>query len=593
MKRTHACGELTEDFCAENVVLSGWVNGIRNLGGLIFIDLRDRNGLCQVFINPKEQPDLAEKANGLRAESVITVSGIVQMRPDTMINRSMPTGAVEVEAETLEVENVCDTLPFHLDDPTVSEDLRLTYRYLDIRRSGLLDNMSLRHRVAKIARDYFDELDFLEIETPILSKSTPEGARDFLIPSRVQPGKFYALPQAPQQYKQLLMVAGVEKYFQIARCFRDEDLRADRQPEFTQIDMEMSFVDREDILRVTEELLARLVYEVQGRALETPFPRLTYYEAMNRYGSDKPDLRYALELVDLSEILAETEFKVFRSVIAGGGVVKALNAKGLAGTTNKEIDEWTKLVKEHGGKGLAWLKMEESGELKGQISKFLSEQEMAAVTEKTAAEPGDLLLFVADKWSVVTQALGRLRAEAAEKAGLVDDEKEQWAFAWVLDFPLLEFDEELERYVAVHHPFTRPMDEDFDKLTSAPGEVRALAYDVVLNGVELGGGSIRIHERNLQERMFELLGIDKQEMQKRFGHLLDALAYGAPPHGGIALGFDRLVMLLAGAGSLRDVIAFPKTTRGSCLMSRTPAEVDEGQLSELHIKKLDSRKEKT
>ncbi|MFW5996723.1 MAG: aspartate--tRNA ligase [Lentisphaeria bacterium] len=593
MKRTHACGELTEDFCAENVVLSGWVNGIRNLGGLIFIDLRDRNGLCQVFINPKEQPDLAEKANGLRAESVITVSGIVQMRPDTMINRSMPTGAVEVEAETLEVENVCDTLPFHLDDPTVSEDLRLTYRYLDIRRSGLLDNMSLRHRVAKIARDYFDELDFLEIETPILSKSTPEGARDFLIPSRVQPGKFYALPQAPQQYKQLLMVAGVEKYFQIARCFRDEDLRADRQPEFTQIDMEMSFVDREDILRVTEELLARLVYEVQGRAVETPFPRLTYYEAMNRYGSDKPDLRYALELVDLSEILAETEFKVFRSVIAGGGVVKALNAKGLAGTTNKEIDEWTKLVKEHGGKGLAWLKMEESGELKGQISKFLSEQEMVAVTEKTAAEPGDLLLFVADKWRVVTQALGRLRAEAAEKAGLVDDEKVQWAFAWVLDFPLLEFDEELERYVAVHHPFTRPMDEDFDKLTSAPGEVRALAYDVVLNGVELGGGSIRIHERNLQERMFELLGIDKQEMQKRFGHLLDALAYGAPPHGGIALGFDRLVMLLAGAGSLRDVIAFPKTTRGSCLMSRTPAEVDEGQLSELHIKKLDSRKEKT
>lgn len=585
MKRTHSCGEITEDFCTEKVVLSGWVNGVRNLGGLVFIDLRDRKGLCQVFINPQEQPELAEQVERLRAESVITVTGTVQMRPETMINRSMATGAVEVEAEELEIENICETLPFHLDDPSVSEDLRLAYRYLDIRRSGLLANLSLRHRAAKIARDYFDENDFLEIETPILSKSTPEGARDFLIPARVQPGYFYALPQAPQQYKQLLMVAGVEKYFQIARCFRDEDLRADRQPEFTQIDMEMSFADREDILRVTEELLARLVYEIRGRAIETPFPRLSYSEAMERYGSDKPDLRYSLELVELSGLLADTDFKVFRNVIADGGVVKALNAKGMAGITNREIDEWTKLVNEHGGKGLAWLKMDENGEWKGQISKFFSKQEMNSLAAATEAEPGDLLLFVADKRSVVNQALGRLRTETAVKAGLVDSNEEKWAFAWVLDFPLLEFDEELARYVAVHHPFTRPREDDLDKLSSSPEQVRALAYDVVLNGVELGGGSLRIHERDLQEQMFELLGIDKQEMRKRFGHLLEALSYGAPPHGGIALGFDRLVMLLANANSLRDVIAFPKTTRGSCLMSKTPAEVEEKQLRELHIQK--------
>ena len=589
MIRSHSCGDITENNCGEQVTVSGWVNGFRNLGGLVFIDLRDRKGISQVVINPDETPELAKKAGTVRAEAVLTVQGTVQNRPDSMVNQDMKTGAIEIAAQQLEIENSAAVIPFHLDDPAVSEDLRLTYRYLDMRRSDLQHNLWLRHKAAKITRDHFDEQEFLEIETPVLSKSTPEGARDFLIPSRMQHGRFYALPQAPQQYKQLLMVGGVEKYFQIAKCFRDEDLRADRQPEFTQIDMEMSFVTRDDIIFQTEQLLARLLQDIRGHSVTTPFNRMTYNEAMNRYGSDKPDLRFGLELVDLSEALDESDFKVFSKTIQDGGVVKAVNAKGLADISNKDIDSWTELVKQYGAKGLAWLKVQEGGECKGQITKFLSEEEMSALRQSLAAEPGDLLLFVADTKDVANQALGRLRTEAATKAGLLDGKENDWSFVWILDFPLLEYDDDLQRYVAVHHPFTRPLQEDIPKLESDPGAVRAEAYDIVLNGVELGGGSMRIHESDFQKQMFKLLGIDEEEAQKRFGHLLEALSYGAPPHGGIALGFDRLVMLLANAQSLRDVIAFPKTTRGSCLMSKTPSEVDPEQLRELHIKRTDSK----
>lgn len=581
-KRTHHCGELTAGQAGDRVTLAGWINRLRNLGGLVFVDLRDREGMTQAVINPQDDAELAAVAELLREESVITLSGQVNRRPETMVNAAMRTGEIEVVVDALRLENRAKPMPFHLDDPTVNEDVRLKYRYLDMRCSRLLPNLRLRHRVAKITRDYLDEQGFIEVETPILSKSTPEGARDYLIPSRVHPGKFYALPQAPQQYKQLLMVGGVERYFQIARCFRDEDLRADRQPEFTQIDVEMSFVDADDVIGMMEGLLHRIMKAVRAVDIPVPFPRMVYRDAMDRYGSDKPDLRFGLEMVDLSEALRETGFKVFGAVIGAGGVVKAINAKGMAATVAKrQIDTWTEVVKCFGGKGLAWLKVEDDGALSGQIAKFFSSAEQGAISAALAAAPGDMLLLVADQPAVANVALGRVRLEVAQFGGLVDDAA--LSFLWVTDFPLFDYDEESGRYVSVHHPFTAPLDSDIPKLDDAPGEVRAKAYDVVLNGMELGGGSVRIHQPEFQRRMFEMLGLDPAEAEAQFGHLLEALALGAPPHGGIALGFDRLVMLLAGVDSIREVIAFPKTTRAACLMTDSPSAVDPAQLAELAV----------
>lgn len=581
MKRTMTCGGLRAANAGETVVLSGWVNSCRDLGGLVFLDLRDRDGLTQAVIDPQIRPDLDQIVRKVREESVVTIRGAVRPRPQSMVNSEMATGEVEVAVDELVIENRAMPMPFHLEDPMVGEDLRLKYRYLDMRRSKIVPNLRLRHRLAKITRDYFDDNGFIEVETPILSKSTPEGARDYLVPSRVHPGKFYALPQAPQQYKQLLMVAGVEKYFQIARCFRDEDLRADRQPEFTQIDVEISFVTQDDVISLIEGLLARIMKHAMGIDIAMPFPRLTYAQATDRYGSDKPDTRYGMQLTDLSDVVAESEFGVFSSTVAGGGVVKAINAKGQGTASRKQIDAWTDTAKLSGARGLAWLKVSDDRVLTGSIAKFLVEAEQAAISQRLEVEPGDILLFVADKAEVANSALGRLRCEIADLAGLIPENA--FNFLWVTEFPLLEFDEDSGRFVSVHHPFTGPLPQDIHKLDDDPGAVRAQAYDVVLNGVELGGGSIRIHDPLFQRRMFGILGIDEAQAESQFGHLLQALSFGAPPHGGIALGFDRLAMLLAGAQSIRDVIAFPKTAKAACLMTESPSIVDPRQLVELGI----------
>ncbi len=564
-------------------MLAGWVNGTRDHGGVIFIDVRDREGLTQVVFRPEENAELAKQAHTLRGEDVIQVSGRVAARLPGTENPNLPTGDIEIIPNELRILNRADPLPFPLDAEPQNEDLRMTHRYLDLRRRRFARNLQIRHRAAKATRDYLDSQGFVEVETPILSKSTPEGARDFLVPSRIMPGKFYALPQAPQQYKQLLMVAGVEKYFQIAKCFRDEDLRADRQPEFTQIDIEASFITPDDIFALTEGMLAAIFKAARNIEIKTPFDRLTYREALERFGSDKPDRRFAMELVDLGETFRESSFKVFRGALDAGGVVKAINAKGFAGITIGQADELTEIAKLHGAKGLAFIKAE-SGEWKSPIVKFFNDPEKTALQSKLNIEEGDCVFFAADKWEVACEVLGRLRLRVAEMQELMPP-REIWDFLWVIDFPLFEWSADENKWNAMHHPFTRPKAGDMLLFEERKfPEVRAEAYDVVLNGVEIGGGSMRIYEPELQDKMFEALSIKPNDRESQFGHLLRAFRLGAPPHGGIAFGLDRLVMLICGEQSIRDVMAFPKNNRAMDLMTQSPAEVDPKQLRELRIR---------
>ncbi|MBP2018274.1 aspartyl-tRNA synthetase [Symbiobacterium terraclitae] len=590
MKRTVFCGEVAESLVGQEVIVNGWVQRRRDHGSLIFVDLRDRTGVVQVVFDEEEcGAEVFAKVEQVRSEYVLAVRGRLTHRAPEAVNPNIPTGRFEIRAHDLRILNPAKTPPFYIqDDVDVDETVRLKYRYLDLRRPEMQRNLILRHRVTKAVRDFYDENGFLEIETPMLTKSTPEGARDYLVPSRVNPGKFYALPQSPQIFKQLCMVSGLERYVQIVRCFRDEDLRADRQPEFTQIDVEMSFVEREDVLGMTERMVARVFREALGIEVPTPFKRLTYAEAMARYGSDKPDLRFGMELVDLSDLAAGCGFSVFRSAVEAGGQVKGINAKGCGGYSRKEIDELGNFVKTYKAKGLAYIIVGENGEVRSSFTKFLTEAETAEIIRRLEGEPGDLLLFVADQPAVVAAALGALRVEMGGRLGL--RKPGEFNLLWVVDFPLLEWDEEENRFVAVHHPFTSPHPEDLEKVfkEGATREelaaIRANAYDLVLNGVELGGGSIRIHQRHLQNRMFELLGFTPEEAQMKFGFLLDAFEYGAPPHGGIAFGLDRFVMLLAGRQSIRDVIAFPKTAKATDLMTDAPSEVSEKQLRELSIR---------
>jgi len=588
LKRTCMCGEVFEDKVGQKVTVMGWVQRRRDLGGLIFIDLRDRTGIVQVVFGDEINKEAFEKAHSIRSEYVLAVTGEVVLRESP--NPNMPTGKVEIKAEQLKILSESETPPIYIkENLDASEAIRLKYRYLDLRRPDLQRNLMIRHRAAKVVRDFFDENGFLEIETPFLTKSTPEGARDYLVPSRNFPGKFYALPQSPQIFKQLLMISGFDRYFQIVKCFRDEDLRANRQPEFTQIDVEMSFVDVDDVISLNEKLIQRLFKEIKGIDIEIPFIRMPYKEAMERYGSDKPDIRFGMELKDLTDIVKDSEFKVFKDTVASGGHVRAINAEGCAEFGRKEIDRLTEFVKTYGAKGLAWIALKE-GEIKSQIAKFLKEEEIKAIIERTEAKEGDLILIVADKPKVVFASLGALRLELARKLGLVGPNNKEYKFLWVTEFPLLEYDEEEGRYVAVHHPFTSPMDEDIELLETDPGRVRAKAYDIVLNGEEIGGGSIRIHDTKLQERMFKALGFTMEDAWDRFGFLLEAFKYGPPPHGGIAYGFDRLIMFLAETENIKDVIAFPKNQNAACPLSNAPNVVEKKQLDELGIQIIENER---
>lgn len=591
MKRTHHCNELRPAHIGQAVTLAGWVHSRRDLGGVIFIDIRDREGRTQTVYDPSDLPkEVFDRAAALRSECVVRVTGKVRQRPAGTNNPKIPTGEVEVAVSSLELLNFAEVLPFPVDDPEVAskvnEELRLKYRYLDLRRPEMARNLRTRSKVATATRLFMDEQGFLEIETPTLFKSTPEGAREFLVPSRLTPGQFYALPQSPQQFKQILMVAGVEKYFQLARCYRDEDLRADRQPEFTQIDIEMSFIDREDIYALIEGLLKRIWKTALNMDIPTPFKRISFQEAIDRYGIDKPDTRFGMELVDFTEEFRGSSFKVFSGAIANHGIVKALNAKGMAGATQGQVDTMTELAKSFGAKGLAYIKVE-NGEWKSPIVKFFSDAEKAALTKKLAIEEGDLILFAADQWLNACEILGKIRlycAEVLKAQGKLKIPSDRFDFLWVVDFPLLSFDKEQNRWYSTHHPFTAPVSEDIPLLKTEPKKVRGQHYDVVVNGVELGGGSIRIHQPDVQKTVFEeVLQIPPDETKLRFGYMLEAFKYGAPPHGGIALGFDRLNAILCGTPSIRDVIAFPKTAKGTDLMTDSPSTVSPRQLRDLHI----------
>ncbi len=581
LQRTHTCGQLRKADAGSEVTLSGWVDTRRDHGGVIFIDLRDRYGKTQIVFNPEHNPETHEAASVLRSEYVISVSGKVEERPEGMANPDLDTGDIDVMVDKLEILNTSETTPFEITgDTEVSTELRLKYRYLDLRRPQMQKYLTARHKVYQVARKFFDSNDFIEIETPFLTKSTPEGARDYLVPSRINRGQFYALPQSPQLFKQILMVSGFDRYFQIVKCFRDEDLRAQRQPEFTQIDLEMSFVKEDDVINMIEGLMVEIFEEVLGKEIPAPFPRLSYKDAMSLYGCDAPDLRFEMTIKEITDLAEKSDFKVFKSVAESGNQIRGINATGCGTLSRKDIDGLTTFVNQFGAKGLAWFKVDENG-LTSQIAKFFNVELQKEIIERFNAVPGDLLLFVADKESVVSQALSQLRINIAKTNGMINEE--EFNLSWVVDFPLVEYNEEMDRYDSLHHPFTSPHPDDLVHLEERPQDVRARAYDLVLNGVELGGGSIRIHQQDIQKKIFNLLKIDEATSQERFGFLLDALQYGAPPHGGLALGLDRMVTLLLGLDDIREVIAFPKTQKATCLMVDAPSDVDEKQLNDLGL----------
>jgi len=582
LRRTHTCNQLGSDFASQEVILMGWVLRRRDHGGVIFIDLRDRWGITQIVFNPELDPEVHKKAHQIRSEWVLAVRGTVSQRPGDMENKKLVTGAIEILVTELRILNTSDTPPFPLDeDVEVSDNLRLQYRYMDLRRPEIANNLIMRHKAVQAARNYLNDNEFIDIETPMLTRSTPEGARDYLVPSRVNPGKFYALPQSPQLFKQLLMMAGMDRYFQIVRCFRDEDLRADRQPEFTQIDMEFSFVGEDDIIKITEGMIQAIFKNAAGIDVTPPFKHMTYEEAIQRYGTDRPDTRFDLELVDLTNTLSNCDFKVFRSAIDGKGSVKAINAKGCATFSRKDLDNLTEYAGRFGARGMAWIKIKDD-EWQSPITKFFSDEEIKAMGDALGAEPGDLILFGADKTNVVNQVLAELRLEIARRLELIPEGV--YDFTWIIDFPLVEYNEGEKRYTALHHPFTAPIEDQISMLDTEPEKVNSRAYDLVLNGNEIGGGSIRIHQKEMQQKMFSVLGIEEEEAEEKFGFLLRALELGAPPHGGIAFGLDRLMMILTGSNSIRDVIAFPKTQKATCPLTEAPASVARKQLTELSLR---------